>query len=291
MATTQSTALPDFNTMWNFANPAETEHKFLAILPQAEAARDTSYLIQLLTQIARTHSLRANFGEAHAILDRAEQMLASDLKLARVRYLLERGRTFNSDAQAERALPLFMEAYELASSIGEMSFAADAIHMLAIAKQDPKEQIEWNLKGIALANSHSSARRWLHALYNNIGESYLRTKEYDTAAMYFNKLLDLQRENDGKPDIYTLKDAAKAIRLAGRPKEALAILEPVIQELQVNNEDNGWIRDEMGESLLALGDQLKAKPHFLKAYELLSKDQYCTKYEPEKLVRLKKMSE
>jgi len=284
-------ALPDFNKLWNYGKPAETEKKFREILPQAETSHDSSYLAQLLTQIARAQSLQDKFDEAHTILDRVEKILTPDLKLARVRYLLERGRTFNSSNYQDKALPLFIEAFELGTSINEMEYAIDAVHMVAIAKKDPKEQIEWNLKGIELAVNNKKSRAWLHALYNNIGESYLLTKEYQTAAFYFHKLGELQKENGGETDIYTLKDEAKAIRLSGNPKEALVILEPVYQKMISEKQDNGWIREELAESYYALGKQAEAKPHFVKAYELLSLDDYAIKYEKDKLIHLKKMAE
>lgn len=284
-------ALLDFNTLWNFGDPAETEKKFRSILPRAEISNDTSYLAQLLTQIARTLSLRDKFEEAHSILDRVEKMLTPGLKLASVRYLLERGRTFNSSQMQDKAIPLFMEAYELGVSIKEMKYAIDAVHMVAIAKQDPKDQIEWNLIGIELAQADKNSRGWLHALYNNIGESYLLTKEYKTAASYFHKLAELQKETNGRADIYTLKDEAKAKRLSGNPQVALDILEPVYTKLISEKQDNGWIREELAESYYAIGKQAEAKPYFLKAYELLSKEDYSIKYEQDKLRHLKEMAE
>src|SRR4051794_37050339 len=106
--------LPDFDKLWNYSKPDETEMKFRAILPQAQAAKDQSYLAQLLTQIARAQGLQKKFNDAHATLDEVEKMLTDDLKLARVRYLLERGRAFNSSGQTDRALPLFVKAADLA---------------------------------------------------------------------------------------------------------------------------------------------------------------------------------
>src|ERR1051325_6375254 len=105
--TDSAQALPDFTKLWNFNKPEETEMRFREILPRAEISHDTSYLAQLLTQIARTQGLQRKFEEAHATLDRVEKMLTPDLKLARVRYLLERGRAFNSSDHQNKALPLF----------------------------------------------------------------------------------------------------------------------------------------------------------------------------------------
>src|SRR5438128_2095323 len=85
----------EFDKLWDYAKPAETEGQFRALLPSAEASGDTSYLAQLLTQIGRAQGLQDRFDEAHATLDRVTTMLTDDMNLARVRYLLERGRVFN----------------------------------------------------------------------------------------------------------------------------------------------------------------------------------------------------
>src|ERR1041385_8978071 len=88
--------MADFDKLWNYGDPAATEQKFRELLPQARAANDPENLAQLLTQIARTQSLQANFPAAHETLDEVERMIAEHpLALARVRYFLERGRTFN----------------------------------------------------------------------------------------------------------------------------------------------------------------------------------------------------
>ena len=289
--TTIQEPLPNFIKLWNYGKPIETERKFREILPLAETANDPSYLAQLLTQIARTQSLQGKFDEAHAILDRVENMLTPDLKLARVRYLLERGRTFNSSNHQDQAIPLFEEANSIAFSINEMDLAVDAIHMIAIAKADPLDQVEWNLKGIEMAKNYPSASAWLHGLYNNIGESYLLLKDYGNARQYFQSLAELQRQRDGAADILTVKDIVKATRLSGNPREAIMIIEPVLKKLLDSNDDNGWIREEMAESIFADGEIEKAKPHFLKAFELLSTDDYCIRYEAEKLKHLKAMAE
>ncbi len=45
----------------------------------------------------------------------------------------------------------------------------------------------------------------------------------------------------------------------------------------------------MAENFYALGQADKAKPHFIKAYELLSKEDFCIKNEQDKLKHLKEM--
>src|SRR5436190_24321514 len=103
MDDTRAMPLPDFDTLWDYNDPAATEQRFLALLPAAEAVDDAehrAYRAELLTQIARTHSLRRSFEFAHEMLDRAAALLRpeDDLSAAppRVGYLLERGRALNS---------------------------------------------------------------------------------------------------------------------------------------------------------------------------------------------------
>ncbi|HET9137642.1 MAG TPA: tetratricopeptide repeat protein [Candidatus Kapabacteria bacterium] len=284
-------ALPVINKLWNFNDPATTRAKFLELVPKAESSGDKSYYLELLTQIARTYSLQENFTEAHKLLDTVERQLTSDLALVKVRYLLERGRTFNSANDQAKALPLFTEAVEIGKNIHKMGYAIDAVHMVAIAKSDPKEQVEWNLKGIEMANEDTMQKAWLHALYNNIGESYLRLKDYASAYHYFHLLAELQLEQYGKADIYTIKDEAKALTLSGKPAEALMLMEEVSKKLESDKEQNGWIENELAEALYALDRKAEALPHFQKAYQLLLKDDYCVKFEPERLEHLKKMSD
>src|SRR2546426_811508 len=159
---------PDFDSLWDFNSPSETEKKFRELLPQAETSGDKSYCLQLLTQIARTLSLQRKFEEAHEILDKVEPMLKDKLKLARIRYLLERGRTLNSSGSPERAKPLFLEAWELGQKSGDDNFAVDAAHMIAIV-ENTDEALKWNQKAVEFAekSKDEKAKKWLGSLYNN----------------------------------------------------------------------------------------------------------------------------
>ncbi|MEI8134425.1 MAG: hypothetical protein WCH46_05005 [bacterium] len=269
---TNKANLPDFMKLWNYNDPIETETKFRELLPLAVSSGDHSYHAQLLTQIARTFSLRSQFAEAHTLLEGVRDMLSDDMKLARVRYLLELGRTFNSSNQQNLAMPIFIEASELASTIGEESLAIDAIHMIAIAERDPIKQVEWNLKGIEMAVASEKARAWLRALYNNIGESFLVLKDYVNALEHFRKLEAYEIERKGSADIFIKKDIAKCLRFLGNPENAADLMQNTLDELLSKTEDDGYIREELAEDLFALGKSDEAKIHFKRAFELLSID-------------------
>ena len=135
--------LPDFRTLWNFQEPGETEQKFREILPRAEQSGDKNYLLELKTQIARTLGLRKRFDEAHALLDEVEQSIDESTPVARLRYLLERGRSFNSGGSPEKARPLFDEAWEFGRALPNPGLAVDAAHMIAIVVPS-EEKRAWN---------------------------------------------------------------------------------------------------------------------------------------------------
>lgn len=123
--------LPDFDKLWNYGKPEETEAKFRALLPEAEKSGSKDYHLQLLTQIARTYSLRAKFDEAHKALDEVEKKLDKATPVAEIRYLLERGRSFNSARKLTDAIPLFTKALDLSVERKQDFYAVDAAHMLA----------------------------------------------------------------------------------------------------------------------------------------------------------------
>jgi tetratricopeptide (TPR) repeat protein len=228
--------LRDFDKLWNYQDPAATEKTFRDLLPAAEKSGDASHHAQLLTQIARTQALQDRFDDAHATLDSVEKMLTDELKLARVRYLLERGRVFNSSGQPAKAMPLFEQSWKLAEAEKFPRYAVDAVHMLAIAAPTPREQIDWNLRGIAMVEKDPSQKGWLNALYNNLGESYAKAGEYEKALDAFEKLAAI---NDN--DMHTMKDEARMLRLLGRVDRAADIIRPIADRLEKEGKRDGWI--------------------------------------------------
>jgi tetratricopeptide (TPR) repeat protein len=280
--------LPDFNKMWDYGDPAGTEARFREMLPAAES--DESYLAQLLTQIARCQGLQDRFDEAHATLDQVEIMLSGEMKLPRVRYLLERGRVFNSSGKPLRALPYFEHAWRVGEGAKLPRYAIDAIHMLAIATPDPRDQVEWNLKGIAMVEADPSQKGWLYAFYNNLGESYAKLPDYEKGLDAFRKLAALDAAKGSEPDIYNLKDQSRMLRLLGRVDEAMATLRPALERLAREQKQDGWIIEEHAECLLTLGKSAEAAPHFAAAHALLAEDPWVLRHDPQKLDRLKKYS-
>lgn len=286
----------DFDALWDYEHPDQTEVVFRTLLPQAEHGPDRSYYLQLLTQIARTQSLQRKFAEAHQTLDSVKEELSAELVTPTIRYLLERGRTFNSSGQLGEALILFQQAWELACKHAEEAFfAVDAAHMLAIASGSFEEKIEWNTTALhyAEASTDERARGWCGSLYNNLGWTYHEQGGYERALEYFEKALQWQKKHKTARDVRIARWCiGRALRSLGRVPEALALQQELLSEWEKSGEEqDGYVSEEIAECLLVLERVAEGQPYFAQAYALLSQDPWLVAQEEERLQRLKQLSE
>lgn len=285
-----------FDKLWNYSKPAETEVKFRALLPEAEASGDVDLHLQLLTQIGRTLSLQRKFEEAHALLDTVAERLKEHgqaVRRAPVRYELERGRTYNSSNQKTKATEHFLRALELGTANGEENLAVDAAHMLGIAAEGAKA-LEWNEKAVALAEAASDpkAKGWLGALYNNIGWTYHDMGKYDIALEYFERDLAWYEERKLQNESNIARwSIAKMHRLLGNVEQAFAMQSARAKAMETSGEEpDGYVYEELAECEFALGKP-EHKQHFKRAYELLSQDSWFMANESARAERLKQLGE
>ncbi|MCE7734737.1 MAG: tetratricopeptide repeat protein [Candidatus Heimdallarchaeota archaeon] len=283
----------DFDEMWDYSNPQETEIKFRDLLSKTEMSGNKSYYLQLQTQLARTQSLQQKFTEAHAILNKVEVHLTDDLNTAKVRFLLERGRAYRSNNEKSEAMPLFKQAFEISEANDLDFFAVDAAHMLGVAETEEK-QVVWNLKAINIAEQSTSRRanNWLGSLYNNLGWTYNFQEKYLEALDLFEKAL-IFREKQGKQE--TILSAkwcvGRTYRYLERNVQALDLQLQLQKDREINNlSPGGYNQEELGELYLLKSEKTKSATHFKLAYEELSKDIWITRDEPERLERIKSLS-
>ncbi len=285
-------SLPDFNLLWDYSNPAKTEKKFLEILHIAENSDDKDYHAQLLTQIARTYSLRRKFEEAHAFLDKASVLISEETPIAAVCLLLERGRTYNSAGKKALSIPLFRGALDRALATDLDNYAVDAAHMLGIAS--PIEEIlEWNLRAVEISeNSHDArAKQWLGTLYNNIGWTYFDQKLYDKAINFFRRNQDWCKEYGlMREERIAIWSIAKALRMQGFIHKSLAMQIDILASIEASGEQDGFIFEEIGECLLSLNRNEEAAHYFNFAHNLLLQDIWLKENEPERLKRMKNLA-
>jgi len=274
----------DIDSYWEYGNPAASEARFRNALPQAQGDER----LELLTQIARTYSLRRDFAQAHALLDEIQPQLATAGPAPRVRYLLERGRTYNSAGDKARAKPLFVEAWEVAGAGRLDGLAVDAAHMVAIV--DRADSSLWTQRGIDLArlSADPKARALLPALLNNHAWNLFDGGKYEAALPVFRDAetawLATGRQPQGRIARWSV---ARCLRALGRNDEALAIQRALEEEWRAAGAASGYVFEEIAELLVAVGQTAAAKPYFRLAADELGKDASFAKREPERLARLR----
>lgn len=284
--------MPDFDKLWNYSNPAETEIKFREVLKDSSPEKNLSEHLQLLTQIARTYSLRGMFTEAHETLNEVEKQLSAVHDLAHARYHLECGRAFNSSGKKAEAKQHFETAKNIATEVSEDFFTIDAIHMLAIVAP-PEVATALNEEGILFAenSNQESAKNWLGALYNNLGWAYFDKKEYEKALSIFLRALKWREEKQEPSSIFLAKwCVARTLRALNKTEEALKVQLALFEESVTTGQNDGYVHEELGELFLLKGENQKSSFHFEKAYELLSADKYLLQHEMERLERMKELS-
>lgn len=284
----------DFDKLWDYNKPAETEQKFRDLLSDLNTGNGIEYELELKTQLARTLGLQQKFEEAHKLLDEVEMKLKSDLHIAKIRYLLERGRTLNSSGKKEESQPLFLEAWELGKKVAADYYAVDAAHMLGIvANQD--QQLIWNEKAMTLAENSSDERAqgWLGSLYNNIGWTHHDMQSYEKALEVFLKAVDWREAHAQIRETQIAKwCVARTHRSLGNIEEALAMQYELEKEMQEAKQDeDGYVAEEIAECLTLLEKPDEAAPYFKKAWSLLSQDIWLKQNESERLERLKALGE
>ncbi len=289
--------MADFDKLWNYNKPAETEEKFRALLNKYSAENNLPLHLELLTQIARTYSLRRMFDQAHQLLDEVEGQLGEKASVAHVRYHLERGRTFNSSGKLEEAKKEFLAARETGEALRQDFYTIDAIHMLAIVAPHA-EAIKLNEEGLLVAESslHEGAKNWLGPLYNNLGWGYFDSGQYEKALSIFLRSLQWRIEAAAKagkettPEVFIAKwCVARTLRALNRLDEALKVQLALLEEMVKGDQPDGYVYEELGEIYLAKGEEL-SKMYFGFAHTELGKDEWFAKNEAARLQRMKDLS-
>jgi tetratricopeptide (TPR) repeat protein len=277
----------NIDSYWEYSDPAASEARFRAALPQATADER----LELLTQIARTHSLRRRFGEAHALLDEVEPQLGGAGPAPRTRYLLERGRTFNSAGDKARAAGLFLQAWETASAARLEGLAVDAAHMLAIV-EPPASAAVWTERGVELARGSTDpkARGLLPALLNNHAWNLHDEGRYEAALLAFREAEAAWHATGRQPQgrIATWS-VARCLRSLKRYEQALQLQQRLEQEWQAEGSADGYVFEEIAENLEALGRLEEATAYFRRAETELGKDPQFARENPARLARITAM--
>lgn len=264
----------DLRSHWNFGDPAASRAAFEALLP---LDGDKELALEIKCQIARTYGLEGRFEEGHGVL--AGLAVADDPTLRSfASWNLEKGRTLNSSGKPEEARPFF----EAACRSDWDDLRIDALHMMAIVSSG-SEALEWNQKALAEAKDSTmpEAQRWIGSISNNLAWSLHDLGRLDEALEVFETAERFFAEKGGQGHHIAKWAVARCLRSLGRLEEALAGQKALLES------GDGYVEEEMGENLLALGREEEARPHFARAYELLSQDDWLAKNEAARLERVR----
>jgi tetratricopeptide (TPR) repeat protein len=276
----------DIESFWEYSDPALSEERFRQALETAQGDER----LELLTQIGRSYGLRNDFHRAHALLDEVEGQLAGAGLRPRLRYLLERGRTYNSSGERERARALFAEAWEQGHSAGEEGLAVDAAHMVAITHSGTPEAIPWTERGLRLArgSQDAKAQALIPAMLNNGAWDLFDTGRFEEALPWFEEAREEWIRRGQPKQIHIARWAVgRCLRALGRHAEALQIHRALEDEGQAAGEPDGFVYEEIGENLAAMGQLEQARAYFAKAAEELGKDEWFVQDEAARLASLR----
>ena len=244
--------ITDIDSYWEYSDPAGSESKFRAALDSATGDER----LEILTQIARTFSLRKRFDEAHRLLDQIEPQLAKAGPRPRIRTQLERGRTFNSAQDVAKARDQFLRGWEDASAAGLEGLAVDAAHMVAITYSGTADAIPWNERGLALArgSKEPKARALIPAMLNNAAWDLHDLGRCAEALPLFEEALREWTARAKPQQIRVAKwSVARCLRSLGRFQEALEAQRALEKEYASEGEVDKNVLEEIAENLAALG--------------------------------------
>lgn len=276
----------DIDSFWEYSDPAASEERFRTALDSARG----DLQLELLTQIARTFSLRSRFEEAHRVLNDVEKQLTGAGARPNVRYLLERGRTFNSNGEKDKARELFIRAWEQAQPARLEGLAVDAAHMVAITYSGSSEAIDWNQRRLAIARDSQDpkAKGLIPAMLNNSAWDLHQMGRFEEALSLFEEA-QVEWTARGKPERIQIAkwSVARCLRSLKRYDEALTIQRALEAEHREAGTTDGYVFEEIAENLALLGRMDEARPYFERAFIELGKDEWFVKNEPERLANLK----
>lgn len=275
---------PDFDHLWNFGDPADSEGRFREAMAKATGERRD----ELRTQVARALGLQGQFDQGHAELD---QIVEPSGRVA-VHAALERGRLFNSAGDPLRGVAQFRRAVELATGCGEVGLEIDALHMLGIAAPE-SERIGWNERAIARAENSDDPRavRWLGSLLNNTAWSYHEEGLFERALGLFVRA-EAWYQQFGTPETQQIAQwsIGRCLRSLGRFEEALRIQQSLAIEIGDEWPD-GFVLEEIAEILYQQGRADEAAHWFARAADILGSDPWLADQEPDRLARLRELGQ
>jgi tetratricopeptide (TPR) repeat protein len=239
--------MSDVDELWDFEDPAGSEHRFRRTAEKATGADR----ITLLTQVARALGLQGQYAEGHALLDELHgwERQAPDEAVFSVdaRIELERGRLYRSAGDPEQAADRFEEAVTLAREAGNDPLEVDAVHMQAVlATGAGAVDLDRRALELARRSSDPAARPWEAPLLNNLGLALVDVGSLDEALSTFEDAVAVRESRGERRETQIGRwMVAWTLRLLGRRHEALALQRSLKDELTADGIDDPYVDEEI----------------------------------------------
>ena len=175
-------------------------------------------------------------------------------------------------------------ALRLAQELGEEYAAVDAAHMLAIAAP-LGEQPKYGEAALELARvaKDERARRWVGPIVNNLGWAYMDLNQPANALPYFRESLEFRISQGSEAPIRVARYSLGCVlRAVGELEEALTVLHIALAMAG----SAGYVEEEIGECLFALGRADEARPFFAEAHEKLLANTDLAESDPARMARI-----
>jgi tetratricopeptide (TPR) repeat protein len=288
---------PEIDALWDWGNPAESERRIRRAAGEAAKAGEQSRELQLQTQVIRAMVLQRRFEDAKPLWRTLNEQMRTVMDPPfRARFYLESGRWDNDWNKLENAISYTRVAVTIAQRHQLDFLQVDALHMLAIMAQG-EEAMRWHKEAIDVASASRDprTRRWLATLHNNLGWTLFELGRHEEALAMLEEALRRRLEQGVPGPIHIARFCvAKVKRVLGRVDEAFAeqcrlIVTPP-SGVPVWSKPDGYGNEEIGECLLAMGNEVAARRHLAIAYHVLSKDPWLSQREPARIQRLRELT-
>lgn len=250
----------DVDALWDFAQPVRTEQAFREALGRAQG--DEALI--LVTQIARTFTIRGEFANAERELDGIAAKLPTAGAEARVREALERGRILRGQGQGGQARPFFIRALEMARPAGLEALTADAMHSVALVEPTREGRLAWHERTLDYVREakDARARKWEPAALNNMGITLNEMGRHDLALPVLQKALAIYQQQGLAPAIRGGRWlVAHTQRMSGDLKAALAGFESLEKDDAAAGIADRYVLNELASVHEARGDAAAAEAY------------------------------
>ncbi|MGF1788449.1 hypothetical protein L4D00_21855 [Photobacterium swingsii] len=147
---------PDYRALWNPVHPEQTEITYKALLNLATKSHDKTYLSELLSQIARTYTVRHQYSNAEYYLSQSALYLDDAQPSAHGHYWAEKARLKYFQHQQGEAISALDQAWKYAQKASDDRLQVEVAVMQS--RYDEKQSDLWLKRAQAIIVSSDDLR-------------------------------------------------------------------------------------------------------------------------------------